>query len=26
MGDFRLIVATLRGHGVGIDQVVHSNK
>ena len=26
MGDFRLIMATLRGHGVGVDQVVHSNK
>jgi O-antigen biosynthesis protein WbqP len=26
MGDFKLIMATLRGHGVGIDQVVHSNK
>jgi O-antigen biosynthesis protein WbqP len=25
-GDFRLIVATLRGHGVGVDQVVHSSK
>jgi O-antigen biosynthesis protein WbqP len=25
-GDFRLILATLRGQGVGIDQVVHSNK
>jgi O-antigen biosynthesis protein WbqP len=25
-GDFRLIMATLRGQGVGIDQVVHSNK
>jgi O-antigen biosynthesis protein WbqP len=26
MGDFRLILATLRGQGVGVDQVVHSNK
>jgi O-antigen biosynthesis protein WbqP len=26
MGDLRLILATLRGQGVGIDQVVHSNK
>ena len=26
MGDFRLILATLRGRGVGVDQVVHSNK
>ena len=26
MGDFRLIMATLRGRGVGIDQVVHYNK
>ncbi len=26
IGDFRLIMATLRGRGVGIDQVVHSNK
>jgi O-antigen biosynthesis protein WbqP len=25
-GDFRLIMATLRGQGVGVDQVVHSNK
>jgi O-antigen biosynthesis protein WbqP len=25
-GDFRLILATLRGQGVGVDQVVHSNK
>jgi O-antigen biosynthesis protein WbqP len=26
IGDFRLILATLRGQGVGVDQVVHSNK
>jgi O-antigen biosynthesis protein WbqP len=26
MGDFRLILATLRGQGVGVDQVVHPNK
>jgi O-antigen biosynthesis protein WbqP len=26
LGDFRLILATLRGQGVGVDQVVHSNK
>jgi O-antigen biosynthesis protein WbqP len=26
MGDLRLILATLRGQGVGVDQVVHSNK
>jgi O-antigen biosynthesis protein WbqP len=26
MGDFRLILATLRGQGVGVDQIVHSNK
>jgi O-antigen biosynthesis protein WbqP len=26
MGDFRLIMATLRGQGVGVDQVVHYNK
>ncbi|MEA2940915.1 MAG: O-antigen biosynthesis protein WbqP [Bradyrhizobium sp.] len=26
MGDIRLILATLRGQGVGVDQVVHSNK
>jgi O-antigen biosynthesis protein WbqP len=26
MGDLRLIMATLRGRGVGIDQVVHYNK
>ena len=26
MGDFRLILATLRGQGVGVDQVAHSNK
>ena len=26
MGDFRLILATLRGQGVGVDQVVPSNK
>jgi O-antigen biosynthesis protein WbqP len=25
-GDFRLILATLRGQGVGVDQVAHSNK
>jgi O-antigen biosynthesis protein WbqP len=26
IGDFKLILATLRGQGVGVDQVVHSNK
>src|SRR5947209_16259070 len=26
VGDFRLILATLRGQGVGVDQVVHSSK
>jgi O-antigen biosynthesis protein WbqP len=26
IGDFRLILATLRGQGVGVDQVVHSSK
>jgi O-antigen biosynthesis protein WbqP len=26
IGDFRLILATLRGQGVGVDQVAHSNK
>jgi O-antigen biosynthesis protein WbqP len=26
IGDFTLILATLRGQGVGVDQVVHSNK
>jgi O-antigen biosynthesis protein WbqP len=26
IGDFKLILATLRGRGVGVDQVVHSNK
>jgi O-antigen biosynthesis protein WbqP len=26
VGDFRLILATLRGQGVGVDQIVHSNK
>ena len=26
MGDFRLILATLRGQGVGVDRIVHSNK
>jgi len=26
IGDFRLILATLRGQGVGVDQIVHSNK
>ena len=26
MGDFRLILATLRGQGVGVDQIVHSSK
>jgi O-antigen biosynthesis protein WbqP len=26
IGDFRLILATLRGQGVGVDQVVSSNK
>jgi O-antigen biosynthesis protein WbqP len=26
LGDFRLIMATLRGHGVGVDQVVRYNK
>jgi O-antigen biosynthesis protein WbqP len=26
IGDFRLILATLSGHGVGVDQVVHNNK
>jgi O-antigen biosynthesis protein WbqP len=25
MGDFRLIIATLRGQGVGVDQVVRHN-
>ena len=26
MADFRLILATLRGEGVGVDRIVHSNK
>jgi O-antigen biosynthesis protein WbqP len=26
LGDFRLILATLRGHGVGVDQVVRCTK
>jgi O-antigen biosynthesis protein WbqP len=26
IGDFKLMLATLRGQGVGVDQVVHSNK
>lgn len=26
LGDFRLVWATLRGHGVGVDQVVRNNK
>ena len=26
IGDFRLILATLRGQGVGVDRIVHSNK
>jgi O-antigen biosynthesis protein WbqP len=25
-GDFKLILATLRGQGVGVDRIVHSNK
>jgi O-antigen biosynthesis protein WbqP len=26
IGDFRLILATLRGQGIGVDRIVHSNK
>ena len=26
IGDFRLILATLRGQGVGVDRILHSNK
>jgi O-antigen biosynthesis protein WbqP len=26
IGDFRLILATLRGQGVGVDRIIHSNK
>jgi O-antigen biosynthesis protein WbqP len=26
IGDFKLILATLRGQGVGVDRIVHSNK
>jgi O-antigen biosynthesis protein WbqP len=26
IGDFRLILATLRGQGVGVDRIAHSNK
>ena len=26
IGDFKLILATLRGQGVGVVQIVHSNK